>query len=534
MKKSFIILSLIGHFLNADATNYYVSDLYGNDNNNGFSVDSSFKTIQFAAGITLPGDTVFVLNGTYTSAYPDWAVVTIDRPGTESNWIVFTNYPNQSPVIEFVACGFNIVREARYIVINGFTIKGNSGNITLPEALNQPGGCNNPTGQIDPYYNGPGISIWGDNTNGHPHHIRISNNTIYECCNAGIGGSSCDYITIEKNILYDNSWYTLYGSSGIGFYQCWNFDNDTTNYRIRLISNLLSRNMNKVPWYVNCLILDGCGIILDDLKNTQGGSTSGPYKGKILIANNIICGSGGPGIHVFSSEHATVINNTVYSNQQTPTQFNGEIDALEANDVIVRNNIMHADTNKPINTPETFLNVVHDHNLYSGGNGTSVAGENSFHGNPGFIDPFISIYADFHVNFFSDAIDRGTDLLSPDTDFDGEIRPKGSDYDIGAYESNFFLGIPLFNTFESGLLEQNYPNPVDGFTTIKFKLVRSESISLTILDIFGNQVVCFPIRKYDAGEQMVSLDAQGLSAGIYFIKLQSSDKIESKKMIINK
>ena len=48
----------------ATATEYYVS-ASGSDSNNGTSLDSPFLTIQKAAGLTNPGDIVYVTNGTY-------------------------------------------------------------------------------------------------------------------------------------------------------------------------------------------------------------------------------------------------------------------------------------------------------------------------------------------------------------------------------------------------------------------------------------------------------------------------------------
>ncbi len=536
MKQRFVILILIGHFLNAQATNYFVNDISGNDNNNGLSIPTAFKTIQKAADLTLPGDTVFVLNGTYTNPCSDCNVVTISRSGTQSAWIVYINYPSNTPIIQFNGWqGFQVKDGAAYIEINGFNICGNNASVTLDSALNQPESCNNPGGTIDPKYNGNGIQMHGLSSfsSGYPHHIRIVNNTIFNCCGAGLSSVQSDYITIENNIIYNNGWYTIFGSSGIVLYQNWNFDNDTSNYRMIVRNNKMFGNMNYVPWPgAPCAITDGNGIIVDDSKNTQNGSTIGPYKGKTYITNNLVYGSGGAGIHVYLSEHVRVVNNTAYHNQQTPVIFNGEIDACSSNDIIIRNNIFDAMSNKPINTNLNNTNVIHDYNLYYGGNGSFVPGSNTLIGNPVFINPSLTIDADFQVNSESPAIDNGSSILAPNLDFNGAIRPYGNGYDIGAYESNFITGIPLLNASEQVILEQNYPNPVDGLTTIIFNLVKSESISLKILDVFGKEVVCFPIKSYGAGENSVTLDAHGLSAGTYFIKLQSSDKIESKKMII--
>jgi len=42
--------------------------------------------------------------------------------------------------------------------------------------------------------------------------------------------------------------------------------------------------------------------------------------------------------------------------------------------------------------------------------------------------------ADFHLKKDSPAIDKGWSLDAPDDDFDGNPRPQGSAYDIGAFE----------------------------------------------------------------------------------------------------
>ncbi|MEH2404326.1 MAG: right-handed parallel beta-helix repeat-containing protein, partial [Nostoc sp.] len=45
---------------------YYVSGS-GDDKNSGISTSSAFRTIQKAADITNPGDTVLIMNGVYTN-----------------------------------------------------------------------------------------------------------------------------------------------------------------------------------------------------------------------------------------------------------------------------------------------------------------------------------------------------------------------------------------------------------------------------------------------------------------------------------
>src|SRR5205085_527930 len=63
----------------------YVDAAAGNDGNAGTST-APWRTIQHAADVTNPGDTVLVNDGVYTGG---GNVVTISRSGTATAWLVF-------------------------------------------------------------------------------------------------------------------------------------------------------------------------------------------------------------------------------------------------------------------------------------------------------------------------------------------------------------------------------------------------------------------------------------------------------------
>ena len=56
--------------------------------------------------------------------------------------------------------------------------------------------------------------------------------------------------------------------------------------------------------------------------NASAGTTS-PYKGAFLISNNVVYLNGGRGIHIYRSDNATIVNNTMWSNNQDPTRPSG-------------------------------------------------------------------------------------------------------------------------------------------------------------------------------------------------------------------
>ena len=63
-------------------TVYYVSSNSGSNNNAGTSVTAPLATLQAAADLVQPGDTVQVMNGTYSNPSGDGAVLQITTSGT--------------------------------------------------------------------------------------------------------------------------------------------------------------------------------------------------------------------------------------------------------------------------------------------------------------------------------------------------------------------------------------------------------------------------------------------------------------------
>ena len=84
-------------------------------------------------------------------------------------------------------------------------------------------------------------------------------------------------------------------------------------------------------------------------------------------------------------------------------------------------------------------------------------------------------------------------------------------------------------------LEQNYPNPFNPTTIIKFSLASNSQVSLEIYNTLG-QVVKKLINgsELNAGTHQIEFNAEGLSTGIYFYKLQTESYSETKKMMFLK
>lgn len=511
-----LVVLLVSHTLYA--TNYYISSLMGNDNtNDGLSVTSPFATIQKAADLTNAGDTVFVMNGTYTSPCSQCHVVTVTRPGTAGKWIVYINYPTHKPLLQFTAWGgFNVRDNGAYIEINGFTVKGNNKNTTLAAALNQPGSCKNPGLAVDPSFNGSGLGCDGRGDiygTGHPHHIRFVNNDISECGGGGISCIQSDYVTVENNLVYNNCWYTVFGASGISFYQSWNFDNNFTDYKMIIKNNKLYGNMLMVPWIGCCCISDGNGVIIDDGKNIQNMSPIGPYKGKTLVTNNICIKNGGSGIHTYESENVDIVNNTAYQNSQSAA-LEGEIFANSSNNINIINNIMYPITNEVANQNNINYNdnnTVYDYNLYFNTNKIIVNGLHDVKADPNFVNPTLVLAtADFHLQSGSGAIDKGTFARAPLTDYANDIRPAGGGFDIGAYKFTTIV-LPITN----GLLKANC---LSEEVELRWKVFSAIDIKSYVLQSSVNGIDWVQVKEIDNN---TSTQAQEYSVKVAYVAMQT-------------
>ncbi|MEH1878818.1 beta strand repeat-containing protein [Nostoc sp.] len=408
---------------------YYVSGT-GNDNNNGLIEGSAFRTLGRAVYQMQTGDTLYVMNGTY-----DTGATLFNFNGSANNWTTIKAYPGATPTIKTTGGGINIFSSS-YVRIEGLDLEGNRENITLEYALQQKDNLNNPL------TNSSGISIkaW-TNSQGvggsNPHHIVISGNTVSNFPGAGIESNNSDYITIEKNIISGNAWYSPYGPQGVTILRSFNLDNNTTDYRMIIQNNTVYDNQSLVPWITAGKITEGHGIMLDTTDEAQGGV---PYTGKALIANNIVYNNGSSGINVFKATNVDVVNNTAYHNSRVLTN-SGEIDVSYSGNVRVDNNILYATDNQNANVVKYSTNVNYDHNLvynsdvFQASDNLNATGfQNIFGQDPQFVD---AAGGNFALKTGSAAIDAGSNAFNSITknipqDGDGNGTAV---IDIGAYEA---------------------------------------------------------------------------------------------------
>ena len=83
-------------------------------------------------------------------------------------------------------------------------------------------------------------------------------------------------------------------------------------------------------------------------------------------------------------------------------------------------------------------------------------------------------------------------------------------------------------------LHNNYPNPFNPETNIKFEIPRSGLVIITIYDMLGNNITTLLNQHLSAGVYKVNWIAKNLASGIYFYRMESKDFIDTKRMVLLK
>jgi hypothetical protein len=303
-------------------TIYFVSSNTGSDKNAGTSSTAPLATLQAAENLVTAGDTVEVMNGTYTGP-AGGDVLLITKSGTASAPITFEAMPGQSPVINSSGAWNAILIQSSYIIIQGFTVVGDAASITLAQDTSSASVSN-------PDMAGNGIYVTSPGNGVIPNHVTIENNTVSYEPGGGIGATGSDYLSILNNVVYDNAHWSGYANSGISVASSGNSDTKAGVHTL-ISGNIAYDNTElKGNYYDNGIITDGEGIILD--------SNSG-YNGIISVQNNTAYGNSGAGIESFLTNNAIINGNTAYANLTNPgAAGNGQIFINSSNNNTVTNN----------------------------------------------------------------------------------------------------------------------------------------------------------------------------------------------------
>jgi len=83
-------------------------------------------------------------------------------------------------------------------------------------------------------------------------------------------------------------------------------------------------------------------------------------------------------------------------------------------------------------------------------------------------------------------------------------------------------------------LYQNYPNPANSTTQIRYELPESVFVTLKVFDGQGREVSTLVNGFQNAGNQSVQFKTSNLRSGVYFYKIDAGQYHDAKKLIIQK
>jgi hypothetical protein len=399
-------------------------------------------SLQRAANLARPGDTVVLLEGVYDNAAEDEsAVLKIDRSGSPDRPIVFRPADGATATIQSDNYFAIEMRGSSYVTIQGLQLIGVAPSVTAEEAQAQsPQGNKNPdvtarTGNSGIFAN----TRWNvaDMTS---HHVTIAGNTLTQFSGCGVCSRSADNLTIIGNTVTESGWWSAYNVGAIDVMV------DTAlpapaGTSITIEGNRLARNETRVANpYTNTdpaqrSITGGGGISIQASNNDADVAGVDPLARQVLIRNNIIDSNGGAGVSVRARATVDIVHNTLFQNGTTASNLiTGEIEVQQAPAVSVRNNIVvpRADRNVLRNSDQQPIswgtNLITGSERWGDGQpGGSIIGDD-----PAFADVASGNLAPVAG---SPAIDAGEPVDPAITDFVGTARPQGAAPDLGAYET---------------------------------------------------------------------------------------------------
>ncbi|HEM49050.1 MAG TPA: T9SS type A sorting domain-containing protein, partial [Caldithrix sp.] len=83
-------------------------------------------------------------------------------------------------------------------------------------------------------------------------------------------------------------------------------------------------------------------------------------------------------------------------------------------------------------------------------------------------------------------------------------------------------------------LKQNFPNPFNPVTTIRYNLPEDTRVSLVVYNVNGQKVRELVNDFKPAGSYTVTFDAKGLASGVYFYKINAGKFNDVKRMLLIK
>ncbi len=105
--------------------------------------------------------------------------------------------------------------------------------------------------------------------------------------------------------------------------------------------------------------------------------------------------------------------------------------------------------------------------------------------------------------------------------------------------ASFLFDNPLpvehsFSPAQKYELAQNFPNPFNPNTSIKFTLPETGNVKLTVYNMLGQEIATLVNGVKEAGTHIINFNAEEFNSGIYIYRIESNGFNEVRKMTLIK
>ncbi|MCX6145039.1 MAG: right-handed parallel beta-helix repeat-containing protein [Ignavibacteriales bacterium] len=477
----------------------YVSPT-GNDTNPG-TVDQPFKSVSKGVAAIGSNGTVMLRGGVHLLGS---SKLSLSKTGQANSLIKLWAYPGETPILDCTGnTSDGISISGSYYHLKGFEVR-NAGHNGINIS-----GNNNIIENCSVHDNqNTGLHLTVSGTGVGPSNNLILNCDAYRNYDPPIGGNadgfSAKWAIGPGNVFRgcrafnnsDDGWDLWMGTSPVLIENCYAFRNGVDSWHSGSFNGngngfKLGGSYVSAPHLVrNCVSFDNAG-------NT----------GRGFDENNNTAGQ-------------TLYNCTAYRNLGDNYHFKNTVDSGQTH--IIKNCISH-------NGAVAISSGIQARNSWQGftvTNADFLSLDTSMATAARNVDGTLPASPFVRLAPGSSMIDAGENIGLP---FGGKAP------DLGAFETGTVTGVqrkedvPLEFT-----LDQNFPNPFNPTTTIRYWLLFAEPVSLRVYDTLGREVAALVTAVQSPGEHLAAFDASRLTSGIYFARLAGGTRTKTIKLVLTK
>ena len=93
---------------------------------------------------------------------------------------------------------------------------------------------------------------------------------------------------------------------------------------------------------------------------------------------------------------------------------------------------------------------------------------------------------------------------------------------------------PASGVIKAYALYNNYPNPFNPSTKIKYDIVKDSKVQIKVYDILGREIATLVNEQKSAGSYIVEFNAARFTSGVYFFRMTAGSFTKTQKMMLLK